>query len=394
MALSCYWPNKFITVPKSDLTLIEGTRYKITVAYWWQLLRELMETEEGIPFDTSYRSTAATAGTPQIVELINGYTAEFENGLYSVELTDGNTNWREIEVKNQVSVGTNNTAAFIDPVFLEASLFTEGVILDIINGTPGTGKDSTGGIIGTRQVPSNNIEDAHIIAQFRGTRNIVIINSMTIANQDMSDGHTFIGNSPYVLLTVDPTADLTNCAFEGVSFQGEVDGMNSARDCFVLDITAASGSFYNCAFGGNITLNGRVDMFDCYSRVEGGGYPTFTVGTHNVVVRQHRGSFGLVGASVGHLSSVGVQGGRLVIDASCAGGEVHARGEPFEIIDNSGAACTVFREVEGESTREMWDLAGLNKDKPMTVTPTSRTVKDITLAISGDGTTNTTVTRQ
>ena len=394
MPLTCDWPNKFITVPKSELTLIAGTRYKIAVAHWWQLLRELMADENGMPFDTSYLSTAATSGTPQIVELINGYTAEFENGLYSVELTNGNTNWREIEVKNQVSVGTNNTAAFIDPVFLEASLFTEGVIVDIINGTAGTHKDENGGIIGTRQVPSSNIVDAHTIAQFRGTRNMVLVNSMTIVDENLSDGHTLIGDSPYVLLTVDPSANLTGCSFKNLSLQGEVDGMNSAIDCFILDITSASGVFHHCAFGGNVTVSGDTDMFDCYSRVEGGGYPTFTAGSHNIVARQHRGSFGLVETTVGHLSSIGIQGGRAVVDVTCVGGEVHLRGEPFEIIDNSGAACTVYTEIEGEGVRELWTLAGLDKDNPMIVTPTARTADDIDLVITGDGVASTTVTRQ
>lgn len=42
---------------------------------------------------------------------------------------------------------------------------------------------------------------------------------------------------------------------------------------------------------------------------------------------------------------------------------------------------------------ELYALQGLQAGSPMTVTPTSRTVGSITLAISGDGTTSTTVTR-
>lgn len=43
---------------------------------------------------------------------------------------------------------------------------------------------------------------------------------------------------------------------------------------------------------------------------------------------------------------------------------------------------------------ELWKLAGLDTDTPMTVTPTSRTAGTIDLDITGDGVTSSTVTRQ
>lgn len=388
MALSCYWPNKFITVPKSELTLISGTRYQITVNYWWQLLRELAETVEGIVFDTPYNSTAATSSTPQIVDLINGYTAEFEDGLYSVDVIGGNTNWREIEVKNQVSVGTNNTTGFIDPIFLEASLFPGGVVLDIINGVAGIDKTPQGGVIGTRQTPSSNLADTLTIAQIRGLRTIIVVNSMTFAAEDLSLGYTISGDSPYVVVTLDPSANMTNTLFITVTLQGEIDGVNVVRDSLILDVTGVSGVFHNCAFGGAMTLNGDTDMFDCYSRVEGGGYPTFTVGDNNVVARDHKGSFGLLGSVGGHLSSIGVYGGRFIAENTCSGGEVHVRGEPFEIIDNSGAGCEVINE-----TSSPWRSLLSDYDEPGSFGKEVGNLRylehfiyvDTELAINGDG---------
>jgi hypothetical protein len=111
--LACNWPTKAITVPKTDLTLISGTRYSLAVEYWFQLLRELNGGEDGIAQtvgDPLFNNTPPTSGTPRIVNVNIAYSVEFEDGLYSIDLQDGNTNIRVVEVKNQVSVGTNNVA--------------------------------------------------------------------------------------------------------------------------------------------------------------------------------------------------------------------------------------------------------------------------------------------
>ena len=116
MSLNCHWPTKVITVPKSDLTLVSGTKYSLTVLYWFQLLRELNGTVEGVAETIGapiYNNTSPTPATPRIIDVINGYTIQFEDGLYSVDIIEGNTNLRDVEIKNSVSVGTNNTTGFV-----------------------------------------------------------------------------------------------------------------------------------------------------------------------------------------------------------------------------------------------------------------------------------------
>ena len=89
MALTCNWSTKLITVPKSDLTLVSGTQYSLTVSYWFQLLRELNGGVEGIAQtigEPLYNNTPPTSSTPRIVDVINGYTVEVEDGLYNLEI--------------------------------------------------------------------------------------------------------------------------------------------------------------------------------------------------------------------------------------------------------------------------------------------------------------------
>lgn len=112
-----------ITVPKSDLTLIEGTKYQIDVDELWLLLADFSDNPNTMPHPVLYHRVPATSTTPSITEIdLDYYRIQFENGLYSVNIVNGNTNVREAEIKNQVSVNTNNTAGFIDPTSLELSL--------------------------------------------------------------------------------------------------------------------------------------------------------------------------------------------------------------------------------------------------------------------------------
>ena len=105
-----------ITIPQSDLTLVTGNQYKITVAELWVLLRDYADSEESAPFPIIYTNVPPTAsGTPRIVEINeNYYQAQFEltSPIYNVDITEGNSNFRTVELKNEIGVGTNNTTGY------------------------------------------------------------------------------------------------------------------------------------------------------------------------------------------------------------------------------------------------------------------------------------------
>jgi hypothetical protein len=117
MAITVDWSSQpyLITFSQSDLTFIGGTRYEITANKMWELLRDFSDSPEGFPFPITYRRIPATAATPPITEINDpAYAAQFQDGAYSVDIINGNTNFRDVEVKNTVSVGTNNTTGFVD----------------------------------------------------------------------------------------------------------------------------------------------------------------------------------------------------------------------------------------------------------------------------------------
>lgn len=339
-----------ITVPKSDLALESGTKYVLTVDKFWELLRDYADSAESMPNPIIYTRIPATASTPSITEInLDYYVLQFEDGAYSVNITNGNTNIREAEIKNQVSVNTNNTTGFIDPKFLEQGLFQGAVCYDALNGFSGTDKTPAGGIIGTRESPSNNWVDAIAIAHENGLHSFQIVRDTTISVEDFSDGHSFIGDSPGILLTIDPSANVYNCSLYNLTVVGELDGLNTIRDCSMGAVTNASGFFEKCSFYATLTLIGNSAFFECYSQVTGTGYPVIKPGSSTMQVRDWHGSLGLTGMT-GGTHTLEIYGGQLHLDNTCTGGNVYMRGEHSSVVDDQSTGTIVVNQTATEAT--------------------------------------------
>ena len=336
-----------ISVPKNDMALIQASPTEIRELNLNDFRLTLRDLEDDIPMRPWPRTHDHNADVEvggvtlaDVLIILEPYTLTFEDGQYAVNLVGANSNVGDRINLNQVSVRSFNSAGLVNSRAMEYSSYGGVISVDITSPYFGTAYP-----VGTPQQPVNNMEDAHLIAQTIGENSFLILSDMTVTSIDLSDGHKFIGGSPFIIVTLDASANLLNCAFEDMCIVGEMDGVNSVIDCYIGAITDVSGVFKNCAFESTIELNGPIDIFDSYSRIEGPGYPIFTVGAQHLTARNFRGSFGLAGALVGHLSSIGVQGGRMIVEPSCIGGDVHVRGTPFEILDNSGVSCNVLIET-------------------------------------------------
>ena len=121
MAISIDWGTKVISVPKTFLSLVSGTLYELDSDTFRLALKDLEDDEEGIPFpDTHQHNTEVTLSGVTFVrtiEIINGYTVEFEDGQYTVSIIGSNNNIQDVAggvlVQNQVQVIPNNTAGYI-----------------------------------------------------------------------------------------------------------------------------------------------------------------------------------------------------------------------------------------------------------------------------------------
>ncbi len=118
MALSVNWSTLVVFVPQADLIPLGGTDYRLDLEAFRNNLHTLQYSEDGMAFLDIFRrkepTTLAGIVYAQIIEIINGYTVEFEDGLYSVNI-DGNSNLAEasVAVLNQVSLRPQNSAGAV-----------------------------------------------------------------------------------------------------------------------------------------------------------------------------------------------------------------------------------------------------------------------------------------
>lgn len=120
MAISVNWVTKVITVPKADTTLVSIGPPEIRALDLdvFRLALKDLEDDEGMPFlDTHSHNTTVTVGgvtLARVIEIINGYTVTFENGLYAVNLVGANSNVGDVTNLNFVSIRTANSAGLVE----------------------------------------------------------------------------------------------------------------------------------------------------------------------------------------------------------------------------------------------------------------------------------------
>ena len=337
-----------ITVPKADLTLETGTKYQLTVDVFWQLLRDYADSEEGIVQPVIYTRLPATASTPSITEVNDDYySLEFEDGLYSVNIINGNTNIRDVEVKNQVSVNTNNTTGFIDPTFLQHGTYDGGVTIDTTSIYSGTEYP-----VGTPVAPVNNLADAHTIADAHSFDVIYVVGHLDLNTSDFSDGHTFQGVSPLTsTVTIFDPANISNCRFMDMFIDGVFDSNTVVERCIVGVSTAFSGYFFSCALEGPITLDGtgQTNIVNSWSSVAGGGAaqtPEIDMGGtgSGLTMRNYSGGIKLLNKTGIDATSIDILSGQIIFDSTVSAGDITVRGIA-KITDNSTGTANIIDET-------------------------------------------------
>ena len=118
MAYSVDWPSKVVFVPKADLTVLDLANeiYELNVLSFWAEIHDIQDGE-GITYDTIMASNAPSdiggVTLVRVVEVINSYRIEFEDGPYQVNLVGANNNILQARVQNQVSLNPSNSAGAI-----------------------------------------------------------------------------------------------------------------------------------------------------------------------------------------------------------------------------------------------------------------------------------------
>ena len=272
----------------------------------------------------------------RIVDVQEPYTAQFEDGLYSVEFINGNTNWRDVEIKNSVSVGTNNTTGFINPIFLEHGTFNGKVTIDIENGFNIGEKD----LVGNDQYPVKTISEALIIAGERGFDKLYFLNSSEINGGSLLTNFTIEGKSRVnTILEIEASAQVENIHIVECSVFGTLDGGTNLENCIVGDITYMNGHIYKCALNGIIIAGGGKDLYiiDC-SRLDVGVIPEINMGGsgQDLVMPNYSGAVKITNMNGNNKCGIGLNSGVVMLDSTTViSGSITVSGIG-QLVDESG----------------------------------------------------------
>ena len=111
MDVNIDWATKVITVPKAELDLVQLSPreiYNMSLNSFRLALKDKEDDQEGMTFlDTHTHNTEVLLGGivyARVLEMINGYTITFEDGIYAVNLIGANSNVGDNVNVNQVSI--------------------------------------------------------------------------------------------------------------------------------------------------------------------------------------------------------------------------------------------------------------------------------------------------
>jgi hypothetical protein len=347
MSISVNWLTKVITIPKSDLTLVQSSPNEIyelnlnELRYW---LHDEQDSVEGIVnLEIFTHNTEAELGGitfARVIRIINGYTITFENGSYAVNLIGANSNVADVTNVNNVSVRPYNSAGLISSPDIEYSSFNERVTIDVVNGTSGTLYPK-----GTMRDPVNNLSDAKIIASYRGFETIFVIGDITFSDTDNIDGFTVIGQNPIKSsFSLIEGLSSEGCEFIEATINGVLDGNSTIDNCIVDDLTYIEGIIKNSILRGTIILAGNTttNILNCYDGIAGDDKPIIDMGGsgQGLTIGGYSGELEIRNKNGTDKVSIDLVSGEVVLDSTVTNGEIDIRGVG-RLIDNSSGGAIV-----------------------------------------------------
>lgn len=345
------WGTKTVNVDKADMLLIQSTPVEVRQLNLDDFrldLADIQDDEEGMPFLDIFRHnppvTIAGVTLSRVVEIINGYTLTFEDGLYNVNITGGNSNVADVVNKNQVGVNTANSAGLQDLNTILVASYDSRVVIDVINGQAGTAVP-----LGTLSTPVDNVADAVTIANTNGISELFIIGDLTLTTGDDVSSLTIRGqNSTLTTLTIESAANVADCEIVGVTLEGTLDGGTTIHDAVLGTVDYIQGMVVNCGLNeGTITLGGMMEalFINCYSMVSGSATPTIDLNGngHSLGMRGYSGGIELLNKTDTSPVSLDFSSGHLKVAASCDAGDITARGI-YKLTDNSTGTCEVLTD--------------------------------------------------
>lgn len=278
--------------------------------------------------------------------------------------------------------------------------------------------------IGTSAAPVNNVADAKIIALKYGIRQFYILFDLTVSSTDNIDGYRLQGLSGNITLTFESGSSASNSLIENVNITGYLSNDTvQIRNSVIYDLTEFTGVVTETGLSSSIHPGAGSTVFDkCYSIVPGLDSPIIDLynepTTRLVSFRSYSG--GLLfqnNVDPAFIATVEYIAGRITIDTSFTTGFISIRGvatisgsngvtletgsliQPTQLgtilsdtntigYDNKNLNLSQSLQISNIETnvdtivsgsvitddqiREIWELHGLDINKPITVSQSKR----------------------
>ena len=296
MAITVNWATKVVFIPENEpsvSSVVGASHYEYDLDLLRLELKAIEGSEEGMPFvDIHQHTTSFTIGNielARVVAIINGYTIEFENGNYQVDLVGANADIHLNRVVNDVSLNTGNTAGLITTattISLVSAAVWDTLISDhVIAGTMGrevggldyagqiwvdtAGGGSAGSVVnvnGTRINPVDNFTDMAALMAATGYNDINLKGSITFTASCTNANWINTGASATVILN---GQDVTGSYFNRVGVWGDAASSTGILldGCNLVNLTNWQGSAVRCVLVGTLSVvaggTGIVTLAEC-----------------------------------------------------------------------------------------------------------------------------------
>lgn len=329
MAYSVNWLTKVITIPTSDLVLISGTRYRLSMEAFLIEIRRLESAfNEGlwapqILEHTNSKPDFAGANYVAFDEVINGYTLQITGVAKRVDVTDTNNNIVDVLIVTGVSVVPSNSAGLVNLNEIRATSFIgkdgKGITIAPTSGTNGTLYP-----IGSVEEPTKTETNLADLYLRYGYSRIYPVENITLT-QDYSEGRVFQAESQRVIIDCDAASDVSNCTFKECALTGTLRTNNIVERSIVYNVTNANQYFDTCAFLGTVTFSADTKIED--SSIATGAAQEVIFDFNNLAIEiivgdWSAGRIRVKNMVAGSFFGCAGVGGRVVIDELNNGGTV------------------------------------------------------------------------
>ena len=228
--------------------------------------------------------------------------------------------------------------------------YADGSIwIDTLNGVAG----SEPFVNGTADNPCLTYADAELLETALGINRFRIRNGSVLTISGLVNDlvqHTLVGNNWTLMMTND--LDISDAYIEGAIVSGTAivpSGDADFENCVIGDLTIGSCTMNNCLLTGTLTTraNGLYTLIGCSDGLPGTGTNPAVVYAAAVgfAARYWSGGIELKSCTLGCFTAIGGLG-RVVINASCTGGQIVIRGN-VDLTDIGGVYGTFDALADG-----------------------------------------------